>query len=133
MSERWWTSCGQRSQHGRLGRRHSCHITTQVAIWAWDSQALLIIIICHMALNEQIQRLMEVHGRMQRVRQIPPGILQSFPKGSSVWEEFAVVKNMGETVNSDDVQAALHRAQESMKMDGGDLETEVRRVSRKRR
>ena len=86
-----------------------------------------------MALNEQIQRLMEVHGRMQRVRQIPPGILQSFPKGSSVWEEFAVVKNMGETVNSDDVQAALHRAQESMKMDGGDLEMEVRRVSRKRR
>ena len=86
-----------------------------------------------MALNEQIQKLMEVHGRMQQVRGIPPGILQSFQKRNSVWEEFTVLKNMGEAVNSDDVQAALHRAQESMKMDGGDLETEVRRVSRKRR
>ena len=86
-----------------------------------------------MALNEQIQKLVEVHGRMQRVRQIPPGILQSFQKRNSVWEEFTVLKNMGEVVNSDDVQAALHRARESMKMDGGDLETEVRRVSQKRR
>ena len=84
-------------------------------------------------LNEQIQKLMEVHGRMQRVRQIPPGILQSFQKRNSVWEEFAVLKDIGEAVNSDSVQAALHRAQESMKVDGGDLETEVRRVSRKRR
>ena len=86
-----------------------------------------------MALNEQIQKLIEVHGRMQRVRQIPPVILQSFQKRNSVWEEFSELKNMGEAVCSDDVQAALHRAQESMKMDGGDLETEVRRVSRKRR
>ena len=86
-----------------------------------------------MALNEQIEKLMEIHGRMQRVRQIPPGILQSFQKRSSVWEEFTVLKSMGEAVNSDEVQAALERAQESMKMDGGDLETEVRRVSRKRR
>lgn len=84
-------------------------------------------------LNEQIQKLMEVHGMMQRVRQIPPGILHSFQKRNSVWEEFAVLKNTGETVNSEGVQAALHRAQESMKVDGGDLETEVRRVSRKRR
>jgi hypothetical protein len=84
-------------------------------------------------LNEQIQKLMEVQEGMQRVRQIPPGILQSFQKRNSVWEEFTVLKNMGEVVNSEGVQAALHRAQESMKMDGGDLETEVRRVSRKRR
>lgn len=89
----------------------------------------------HMAqeLNEQIQKLMEVHGMMQRVRQIPPGILHSFQKRNSVWEEFAVLKDAGEAVSSEGVQAALHRAQESMKVDGGDLETEVRRVSRKRR
>ena len=86
-----------------------------------------------MALNEQIEKLMEVHGRMQRVRQIPPGILQSFQKRNSAWEEFTVLKSMGEAVNSDEVQAALERAQVSMKMDGGDLETEVRRMSRKRR
>jgi hypothetical protein len=84
-------------------------------------------------LNEQIQKLMEVHGGIQRVRQIPPGILQSYQKRNSVWEEFAVLKSIGETVNGEGVQAALHRAQESMKADGGDLETEVRRVSRKRR
>ena len=112
----------------KLPRGDRCHITTY-AIWAWDSQALLIIIM----LNEQIQKLMEVHEGMQRVRQIPPGILQGFQNRNSVWEEFAVLKSIGETVNGEGVQAALHRAQESMKADGGGLGTEVRRVSRKRR
>ena len=83
-------------------------------------------------LNEQIRKLREVHAGMQRVRQIPPEILQSFQKRNSVWDEFEVLKRIGETVNSEEVQAALHRAKESMKADG-DLGTEVRRESRKRR
>ena len=83
-------------------------------------------------LNEQIRKLSEVHAGMQRVRQIPPEILQSFQKRNSVWDEFEVLKRTGETVNSEEVQAALHRAKESMKADG-DLGTEVRRESRKRR
>lgn len=84
-------------------------------------------------LNEQIRKLMEVHGGMQRLRQIPPEILHSFQKRNSVWEDFAVLKRIAETVNSEEVQAALYRAQESMKADGGDLGTGVRRESRKRR
>ena len=68
--------------------------------------------------NEQIRKLTEVHGGMQRVRQIPPGILQSFQKRNDVWDEFEVLKRIGE-------QAALHRAKEGMKADG-DLGTEVR-------
>ena len=83
-------------------------------------------------LSEQIRKLMEVHGGMQRVRQIPPEILQSFQKRSSIWEEFAVLKRITETINSEEVQAALDRAQESLKADGGDLSTEVRRESRTR-
>lgn len=103
-------------------RRYICHITS-----------CALVIIMAQELNEQIQKLMEVHGEMERVRQIPPGILQSFQKRNSVREEFTVLKRIGETMISEGVQAALHRAQESMKADGGNLKMEARRVSRKRR
>ena len=108
---------------------HSCHVTAlddlYVGIWTF------YIIIMTEKLEEQIRKLTEVHGGMQRVRQIPPGILQSFQKRNNVWEEFAVLKRIGETMNSEGVQGALHGAQESLKADGGDLG--VRRESRKRR
>jgi len=126
-------------EEDKLSTLHNCHITTHARlrrgnldpeVLSWNDH---IIIIMTEELEEQIRKLTEVHGGMQRVRQIPPEILQSFQKRNGVWEEFTVLKRIGETVNCEEVQAALHRAQESMKADIRDLGMEVRRESRKRR
>ncbi|KDR75410.1 hypothetical protein GALMADRAFT_1333804 [Galerina marginata CBS 339.88] len=82
-------------------------------------------------LKNEIERLEEVHGRLQRVRQIPRVLLQM--KGNEkVGDEFGVVKEIGELVQSAAVQAALSRAQESLKADAGGLGTEHRRLKRKK-
>ncbi|KAF8160992.1 hypothetical protein B0H34DRAFT_673052 [Crassisporium funariophilum] len=86
-------------------------------------------------LREQIEKLTELHGRIQGLRQIPPAILKTplLKKATGVLKEFSTLKEIGEAMGSEGVQGALSRAGESMAADGSELGTEVRRESRKRR
>ena len=77
-------------------------------------------------LKAQISTLEELQGRLGRVRQVPPSLLQT---GTT---EFGAVKAIGEAVLSEPVQTALARARESLEKDGPGADA-VRRVNRKRR
>ncbi|KAF9484464.1 hypothetical protein BDN70DRAFT_928340 [Pholiota conissans] len=82
-------------------------------------------------LKEQIEQLEALHTRLGQVRQVPPALLQM---RTSTGDEFRVVKEIGEVVMSEPVQAALHQARESLERDGASgIGTEVRRENRKRR
>lgn len=80
-------------------------------------------------LKEQIEKLSELHGRLQEIRQIPPQLLHS-EMGKGTEKSFAVLKEIGEMALSEPVQTALHRAREA---DGSGIEAEHRRENRKRR
>ena len=83
-------------------------------------------------LRAQIEELNELHGRLQRVRQIPRELLHNrMARGTE--NEFAVLKEIGGTMLSEPVQVALYRARESLKADGSGIGTEHRRENRKRR
>ncbi|KAF8972957.1 hypothetical protein BDZ97DRAFT_1649446 [Flammula alnicola] len=87
-------------------------------------------------LKEQIEKLNELHGRLQRVRQVPPMLLhmkKAENGADKVGEEFGVVKEIGDAMMSGPVQSALNRARESLEKDSGGIGTEVRRENRKRR
>jgi hypothetical protein len=83
-------------------------------------------------LREQIEKLNELHGQLQRVRRIPRELLRTaMARGTE--NEFAVLTEIGGKMLSEPVQVALHRAQESLKADGSGIGTEHRRENRKRR
>lgn len=83
-------------------------------------------------LKEQIEKLSELHGRLQQIRQIPPQLLHS-QMGKGTEKDFAVLKEIGDMALSEPVQTALHRAGESLETDGSGIEAEHRRENRKRR
>lgn len=85
-------------------------------------------------LKEQIEQLQALHGRLARMRQAPPTLLQMRKGAAGVGAEFGVLKEIGEIAMSEPVQAALHQARESLERDGASgIGTEVRRQNRKRR
>lgn len=83
-------------------------------------------------LKEQIEKLNELHGRLEEIRQIPPQLLHN-RMGKGAENEFAVLKEIGDIALSEPVQTALHRARESLESDGSGIEAEHRRENRKRR
>jgi len=81
-------------------------------------------------LKEHIEKLNELHGRLQEIRQIPPQLLHN-QMGKGTENGFAVMKEIGDVMLSEPVQTALHRARESLEAHG--IEAEHRRENRKRR
>lgn len=90
-------------------------------------------------LEAQIQLLNDVYNRIQSIRQIPP-ILIRLPKagdelgvGQQVRAEFQQVKNLGDSIRSAAVQAALDRARKSLLSDNTELVPSPLREYRKQR
>ncbi|KAG5646302.1 hypothetical protein DXG03_003899 [Asterophora parasitica] len=87
------------------------------------------------ALETQIQLLTDLHTRLQTLRHIPPHLLKAPAPitGFGIQTEFQQLKEIADTIRTEPVQDALRAARDSLKEDGRDLNTYLRRETRKRR
>lgn len=86
----------------------------------------------------QIQTLVELHARLQIIRQLPLKLLKAPSSGMALdaqpmSAEFQLLRDISDTVRSDTVQACLRAAGESEKIDKTNLNANGRRDTRKRR
>ncbi|KAF9451262.1 hypothetical protein P691DRAFT_663580 [Macrolepiota fuliginosa MF-IS2] len=88
-------------------------------------------------LQRQIQDLTELYNKLQNLRQIPSALLTSIsndmPFIGQTRPEFQRLKEIGEDIRSSPIQEALLRAQDSLKNDGTEINSNPRRENRRRR
>lgn len=88
------------------------------------------------SLQQHIQSLTELHTRVQTIHQFPSLLLRSHVASMpplSLRAEFQQLKEIKDTLLSDQIQDALSTARDSEKEDKEDIHFDGRRESRKRR